>query len=294
MVLSDLNSGLNFIIVGASVSGLASAFALKNAGHNVLVLEKDPQLGGIGSVPNGSGCAEIPPNGSKILLDWGLEAEVKANAAPISGFSAYKYSEGQVPSPDHLGNNLWDPELLSEARGGYMQFVHRDLVRILYDAALKPSKNRLNKTEEGRVSVLFGAEVVNVDCEACSVTLRSGQIHSGDAIIGADGAKGVVRRALMQEEDASAESGIATGIAAYSAIVPHNLLPEHDLALFCGYPGCTVWFGPNRALRTFPVVRSDPGKGKGCFAITIHTRQLPGWDLDGRGREEDHRCSWSL
>lgn len=32
----------------------------------------------------------MPPNGSKILLDWGLEAETKAKAAPMAGFSFYK------------------------------------------------------------------------------------------------------------------------------------------------------------------------------------------------------------
>jgi hypothetical protein len=58
--------GVLKIIVGASVagtsqnhgqfpayrtlSGLASAIALKSSGHSVLVLEKDPHLGGIGSV----------------------------------------------------------------------------------------------------------------------------------------------------------------------------------------------------------------------------------------------------
>ncbi|KAF7345825.1 FAD-binding-3 domain-containing protein [Mycena venus] len=257
--MSDLDSGLKFIIVGASVSGLSSAIALKSAGHSVLVLEKDAQLGGIGSIPNGFGCARIPPNGCKILLDWGLEAEVKANSAPVSGFAAYKYAEGQGSSPDHLGVNRYDPEMLSEARGGYVQFLHRDLIRILHDLALKPS-HHLEEIEQGsgpQVFVLFGAEVVNVDCKACSVTLRSGEIHTGDAIIGADGANGIVRRTLLKEEDASLESDTLTGIAAYSAIVPNALVFENDLALFCSYLGCTVWAGPNRGLTTFNVGKDN-------------------------------------
>ncbi|KAJ7192812.1 hypothetical protein GGX14DRAFT_577806 [Mycena pura] len=243
------------IIVGASVSGLASAIALKSAGHSVLVLEKDPQLGGVGSVPNGSGCAAIPPNGCKILLDLGLAAEIKANAAPVSGFACFKYGDGQRS----IGLNRLDPEMLAEARGGYMQFAHRDLIRILYDVALKPS-NHLHESNEGsapRVSVLLGAEVVNVDCEACSVTLRSGQIHTGDAIIGADGANGVVRRTLMQEEGTSPENDIAMGIAAYTAIVPNALVLEHDLTVFYDYPGSTFWLGPNRGVTTYPVEERD-------------------------------------
>ncbi|KAJ7890898.1 hypothetical protein B0H14DRAFT_2689037 [Mycena olivaceomarginata] len=214
------HSGLTFIIVGASVSGLASAIALKSVGHNVVILEKDIQLGG-GSVPNGSGCARIPPNGCKILLDWGLEAEIKANSASVSGFSAYKF------------------EMLSEARGGYFQFAHQDLVRILYEFAVKPA-SYLGAEGTAQLSVLFGAEVVHIDSEACSVTLRSGEIHKGDAIIGADGTNGVVRRFLMEEEEASSERDVPTGLAAYTAIVPNTLVQEHDLSVFCHYLGVSL------------------------------------------------------
>ncbi|KAJ7033903.1 hypothetical protein C8F04DRAFT_1103166 [Mycena alexandri] len=246
--MTDSDCGLKFIIVGASVAGLASAIALKNSGHSVLVLEKELHLGGLGSVPNGSGCAELPPNGSKILLgDWGLEAEVAANSAPIAGFSAYKYAA--VSSPDLLGYNLWDPELVNETRGGYQQFLHRDLIHVLCNLALKVTDS--DKGSAARVSVVFGAEVVDVDCDAGSVALRSGQIHAGDAIIGADGPRGVVRRILMEAEDTLPES--ATGIVAYSSFVPHALVLEHNLGLFLQQPGCTVWFGANRALRTFPM-----------------------------------------
>ncbi|KAJ7910294.1 hypothetical protein B0H13DRAFT_612073 [Mycena leptocephala] len=254
--MSHSAAGLNFIIVGASVAGLASAIALKSSGHSVLVLEKDPHLGGIGSVPNGSGCAQIPPNGCKILLDWGLEAEIKANAAPVSGFAVYKYDEGQASSPDFIGINRWDPEMLSEARGGYMQFAHRDLLHVLYEAALKDNRENVTQMEAEstpRVSVLFGAQVIDVDCDACSVTLHSGQICTGDAILGADGAYGVVRRTLMKENDMEPESDIPTGKSAYSASVPNALVLEHDLGMFCDYPGCTIWVGPHRGLRTFPV-----------------------------------------
>ncbi|KAF7371321.1 FAD-binding-3 domain-containing protein [Mycena sanguinolenta] len=234
------DSALNFIIVGASVSGLASAIALKSAGHNVLVLEKEPQLGGIGSAkaPNGSGCAQIPPNGCKILVDWGLEAEINAKSAPCWGFSAYKYAATEVPGPDHLGTNRHDPAVLDEARGGYLQFVHRDFVRMLYDLALKSS----DKTGT-RVSVLFGTEVVNVDCDACSVTLRSGEIHTADGVIGADGTKGVVRRTLLKEEGTSRRSGDDPGVALYHATVPKALV--------------TVWVGSNRGLKTFVVGKEN-------------------------------------
>ncbi|KAJ7914777.1 hypothetical protein B0H13DRAFT_2270657 [Mycena leptocephala] len=90
-------------------------------------------------------------------------------------------------------------------------FWHQDLIRILYDAA-----TRTGEDSSPRVSVLFGAEVMN--------------IHTGDAIIGADGARGVVRQTLMQEEDTSLESDIPTGIAVFCTIIPKALIVENDFA----------------------------------------------------------------
>ncbi|KAF7371325.1 FAD-binding-3 domain-containing protein [Mycena sanguinolenta] len=247
------NSGLNFIIVGASVSGLASAIALKRAGHSVLVLEKELELGGIGSVPNGSGCAQICPNGCKILLDWGLEAEVNAKSATCSGFSLYKYTAGEASGPDQLGINRYDPVVLDEARGRYLQFAHRDLVRMLYDAAAVASSDKIESSSAARVSIVFGAEVVNVDCDACSVTLQSGDIHTAHAIIGADGTTGVVRRRLIEEEGASRQSDDGLGVALYHATVPKALVDEHDLTVFYHHLGMTAWLGPNRGLKTLVV-----------------------------------------
>ncbi|KAJ7488100.1 hypothetical protein FB451DRAFT_1226419 [Mycena latifolia] len=249
--MTDSEATLNFIIVGASIAGLASAIALKASKHNVLVLEKESQLGGTDSIP--TRCARIAPNGSKILFDWGLEAQTKANAAFAPAFDVYKYDGGKAPERDFIGRNRWDPELLSEARGDFVHFWHRDLLQILYEEAMKPLPTEENATS--RVTVLFGSDVVNVDCDRCSVTLASGETHTGDAIIGADGACGIVRRALIQGEDIDPEScDVPTGLALYGAVIPKELAIKHpDLAVFYEYPRGTVELGSNRGAMTCPV-----------------------------------------
>ncbi|KAJ7607031.1 hypothetical protein DFH06DRAFT_1250480 [Mycena polygramma] len=231
--MSDSGPGLKFIIVGASVSGLASALSLKASGHTVLVLEKVPELGGTGAVSSytfGSSSMlsldRVPPNGTKILLDWGMEDAIKANAAVVPGFSVHKYNGG--PGEEFIGVNRWDPELLSEARGGYTQFRHRDLIRILYDAAVEAPE----ETCVPRVTVILGAEVATIDCDGCSVTLRSGDTHTADAIIGADGIHGVVRGALLREEDAPDEDGVPTGLAMINAIISKTDIVEQQHPLF--------------------------------------------------------------
>ncbi|KAF8195306.1 hypothetical protein K438DRAFT_1827229 [Mycena galopus ATCC 62051] len=265
--MDDSEAGLNFIIVGASVSGLASAISLKKSGHNVLVLEKEPQLGGTGLMRGLNGCAAICPNGSRILGDWGLlDAETRAKAADMPGFAFIKYNAGydEGSEPDFLAASRWDEDLLSEARGGYMQFRHQDFMRILYDEATRPEKG-----SSSRVSVLFGAEVESIDCEDdCTVTLASGEVHTGDAIIGADGARGVVRKTLMEEEGASLENDSITGLAVYSAIIPKELVVENGLApWFYEFDdlGSAIWVGPNRAAWIFPVGKEND------LALSLYT-----------------------
>ncbi|KAJ6483232.1 hypothetical protein C8R45DRAFT_931850 [Mycena sanguinolenta] len=134
---------------------------------------------------------------------------------------------------------------------------HRDLVRILYDVAVEHSAE-IGSSSAARVSVVFGAEVVNVDCDACSVTLRSGEIHTAHAIIGADGARGVVRTTLIEEEGTAQQSDDGLRVALYHATVPKALVDEHGLAVFYHHLGVsrmTVWTGPNRGMRAFVVAR---------------------------------------
>ncbi|KAF8181905.1 hypothetical protein K438DRAFT_1840626 [Mycena galopus ATCC 62051] len=271
--MSDSAPGLNFIIIGASVSGIASAISLKKSGHSVLVLEKDPQLGGAASGVNG--CARICPNGSKILLDWGLlEGETRAKAAAMPGFSFLKYNAGyeEGSEPDFLGENRWNEDLLFEARGGYMQFRHQTFMRLLYDEAMRPSapsppSSPSDAPAHPNVRIVFGAEVTHIDCDACTVTLASGEIHTGDAIIGADGARGLVRQTLMREEGAELEDDVNTGLAVYSAIIPKSRVFENNLdAWFYDDIGSTIWVAPARAAWIFPV------GGSNDLALSLYTR----------------------
>ncbi|KAJ7429388.1 hypothetical protein B0H11DRAFT_2409446 [Mycena galericulata] len=219
--------GIKFIIVGASIAGLTSAIALRSSGHTVLVLEKQPQLGGPDSIPSGG--ARVPPNGCKILSDWGLEAEIRDNAVVGEGFMFRKCKSRSLEFVHLAAVNLWDPELLAEARGDFLQMRHRDLLRILYKEASKGEENQ--ETNGGPVTVLFDAEVVSIDCNVCSVTLRSGETHTGDVIIGADGADGLVRKCLMKEdpdEDAVIKADVPTGLAVYSTIISKAVAVEHE------------------------------------------------------------------
>ncbi|KAK6977622.1 FAD-binding-3 domain-containing protein [Favolaschia claudopus] len=256
------NTPLKFIIIGASTAGLVSAIALRASGHEVLVIEKDEELGGSPSIPTGG--VRLPPNGCKILFDWGLEAQIRAHAIVGEGFTVYKY-EGTDSGRDYLGTNRWDPELLRESRGDFLQIRHRDLIRLLYDTALgKPLKNdsepQLNgHTPSQPITFEFGAEVVDADFDTCSVTLKSGVVHHGDAIIGADGASGFVRRRLLAEDVApllvSGTDDERRGLALYAAIIPKSAaVVDEELSKLYEYPQrnmVTFSMGSNRGAQAF-------------------------------------------
>ncbi|KAF7323524.1 FAD-binding-3 domain-containing protein [Mycena kentingensis (nom. inval.)] len=244
---------LKFIIIGGSVSGLAAAIGLKESGHHVVVLEKDAELGGAGQGIDG--CARLPPNGTKILTDWGLAGAAEGKTATIGGWWLYKY---YTPGGalDKLGVQRSWPEMVEAARGDYMMFRHTTLLRILYDkldplpSGARPAKKGAGA---GDAVVHFGAEVVQIDTNAATVTLASGEVFSGDAIIGADGRHGFVRRLLIEEEEEDAEEE-ETGLALCAAIVPKKRIQEAGLAdLFYDDVNCGFWMGNGRTAFTYPV-----------------------------------------
>ncbi|KAJ7687840.1 hypothetical protein B0H17DRAFT_1136011 [Mycena rosella] len=209
--MANSEAALNF--VGPR---LASAIALKASGHNLLVLEKEPHLGG--TLLGLGGFARVPPNGCKIIFDWGLEIQTRANAAIGRGFAVYKSREQMTGERRLIGILL-----------------HQDLLHILDDEVMKPTEQAQANLSVSRVTVLFGAEVVNIDFNGCS-------IHTSDAIIGADGVWGVVRRTLIQKENTDPRTcDVPTGMALYAAVVPGAFAVEHpDLVLFSQDPESTM------------------------------------------------------
>ncbi|KAF7297003.1 FAD-binding-3 domain-containing protein [Mycena indigotica] len=271
---------LSFIIVGASVAGLAAGIALKRSGHSVLILEKAAGLGdGRSTIP--VGCARITPNGSKILYDWGLEERIEElqYQTSSSGFAVFRY-EGNGEQQDLMGVQRYDEEMLSEARGQYLTFRHVDLINLLYDEFYRPTKS--SSLDKNMVEVRFGAEAASIDLESCVVTLRSGEPLVADVIIGADGPSGMVRAALEQEgdreeisrtsdrltsddgdfwadSDSESEGSHVLGdtegvpLVVYSATIPKSTMQGHPaLADFSSYSHC-AFFGSNRGAFVYSV-----------------------------------------
>lgn len=78
--MDDTRDGLNIIVVGGGLGGLAVACALKDTSHHVTVLESKPSF-----EEPGAGI-QLTPNSTRLLANWGLGKELKeAAVAPSHG-----------------------------------------------------------------------------------------------------------------------------------------------------------------------------------------------------------------
>ncbi|KAI0249405.1 FAD/NAD-P-binding domain-containing protein [Lactifluus subvellereus] len=225
---------LNIIVVGAGLGGLAATYTLGHAGHRVTLLESAPRLGDVGAG------IQVSPNATRLLLRWGLGPVLAADAVEPQAIVLRRYDTGE-----RVGYTRWGARMV-EDHGAPYYHVHR----ADYHAMLL----RLARAAPG-VRIRLGAAVRSVQPDPAveggpSVTLASGEVVHADLIVGADGVKSVLQKAVTGVEDAPTP----TGDAAYRAVVPTDvMLRDPELRPFVETPEMTAWMAPGRHLMAYCV-----------------------------------------
>ncbi|KAJ7726986.1 hypothetical protein B0H14DRAFT_3619858 [Mycena olivaceomarginata] len=219
---------LRFIIVGGGLGGLAAAYCLGRAGHNVLVFESASRIGDVGAA------IQVSPNLSRLLIKWGLGEDLrKASVKPRAiTFRRYTSFETQSDETGHrVGWTKWG-ETMDRDYGAPYYHVHRaDLLDMLF------------KLSSPYMTLFLKSRVVSLDPDFCQVTLESGQKFRADVILGADGVKSMVRAVVVGGPDRP----MRTGDAAYRAIIPTSeMRKDSDLKPLVDHPEMTGWIGPGR------------------------------------------------
>ncbi|KAI6112191.1 hypothetical protein EV401DRAFT_2058917 [Pisolithus croceorrhizus] len=210
---------IDFLIVGGGITGLACALALRRIGHRVIVLER--------LVSNGGG--RLPPNASKILFQWDLEAALREFAVSSPGVEVMRYDTG-----DLLGTHIWEEEILREAGGEYLFYHHADLWRLLLRSAI-----------DAGADVRLGVSVTSIDGDDCSVELSEGDVLRADVVVAAVGSSSGLRTAVSVNNKCLYDSTPAY-CRLYSLFVPSQvMLQDHDLVQMCIRPSppAFLWLG---------------------------------------------------
>ncbi|WP_137147317.1 FAD-dependent oxidoreductase [Mycolicibacterium sp. CR10] len=157
-------------VIGAGIAGLATAVALRGAGHHVTVVEQRTDAAG------GAGIS-IWPNALAALDEIGLGDAVRAAGGRVTA-GAIRWRDGnwlRRPSPERIVHALGEPLVV----------VRRSVLTDILRRAL-PAGTVETGTATGLV--ITGSTV--------QITLADSPTREADAVIGADGVNSMVARIL--------------------------------------------------------------------------------------------------
>ena len=206
--------GLNFIVIGGGIGGLAAALVLRQKGALVTLLEQAPDLTEVGAG------LQISANGMAVLRALGVvgdapEAGLKSHGTIIRDFRRGRFVS-EIPMPS----------------AGPTYYFHRaDLIGLLAAAA-----------DRAGVDIRLGARVKSVRNHPAEVeiTLENGECLSTKCAIAADGGRGTTRPILNGPEEPR-----FTHQVAWRATIPWGRLDKT--------PKAVLTMGPGRHVVTYPL-----------------------------------------
>ncbi|KAG1764275.1 hypothetical protein EV702DRAFT_1182618 [Suillus placidus] len=242
---------LRFIVVGGSIAGVACAYALQEAGHQVLVVEQgDGRCNVCNPSYRSHGGIRSPPNMTRLLNHWGLGPAIARVSIKANRFT---FRDGK--SGEELGPLVLHEKLMKAFAADFLYMQHGALHAMFVEFA-----------KSAGVQFRYNTEVVSVDPWKGVVITRKGAKLSADVIIGADGYRSVVRRVVVGPEGMK---GVLDKRVSVNITVPADLMRQHkDLVKLTVSPEWTLWLGDDCAMHGLLTV--DPQSSKKEYAIVMH------------------------
>jgi salicylate hydroxylase len=213
------------VVAGGGIGGLACSLGLARKGFRVLVLEQAEQFGEIGAG------IQLAPNAWSALDALEVGERVKKDAVFIERLLLMDGVSGErvidVPLDERFRRRYGNPYAVT----------HRaDIHGALLDAC-KADGERVELRTRHRVAGYA------IDGDGVSVELEDGARIAAAALVGADGARSVVRERIVGDGEPP-----VSGHMCYRAVLAIDDMPE-DLR----WPAATLWAGPQTHIVHYPL-----------------------------------------
>ncbi|KAK1963192.1 FAD binding domain-containing protein, partial [Colletotrichum sublineola] len=209
---------LDIIVVGAGLSGLATAVAAALSGHRVTVFESAKELLEIGAG------LQVTPNATRILQKWGLPDRLWKSASEPTALVVHRFS-GKVLVKEENFNE----KIRAKYQAPFIDLHRVDLQLSLYERA-----------KELGVQFQLGQKVDNIDFDIPELTTQSGVKARADLIVAADGLWSRSRACFLGKEDPP----LATGDLAYRVVLHIDDVTDPELREWISKPQVHFWIGP--------------------------------------------------
>ena len=182
------------LVAGGGIGGVAAALALARQGYAVKVLEQAPQLGEIGAG------IQLGPNAFAAFDALGIGELARARAVYTDEMVMHDALDerlvGRIPTGEAFRQRFGNPYAV----------IHR---ADIHTSLLEGAK------AHGNIETLTGTRIERVEQTGDTVTVydQHGMAHRGQALIGADGVKSVVRQQYV------GDAARVSGHVVYRAVV---------------------------------------------------------------------------
>ncbi|MFI1580756.1 FAD-dependent oxidoreductase [Embleya sp. NPDC020630] len=264
---------MRILVIGAGIGGLAAARALHTDGHEVTVHERASALRTSGSA------LTLWSNGTGILADLGVPTE--GLGAPIDLLEQRDY-DGRVLMRIDVS--------LAATRYGHphLAMPRRDLIRRLAEAlptpetGTKPGPATATSTNSANATTTPPTITFDKPCTAITqtpdqaqATFADGSTEAADLIIGADGARSVVRRHVWGSDPTT-----PTGWVTWQGLTPVDIDVVHERRglMIVGPEGmCGLMPAGNGLLQWWFDVRRDPSEPPPTSPIAALRKRFGRW-----------------
>jgi len=240
------------LIAGGGIGGLAAALSLSLQGFRVQVLEQSPEIGEIGAG------IQLGPNGFSAFDALGIGEMARSRAV----YTDYMVMNDAVDAKQIA--TIPTGEVFRKRFANPYAVIHRADVHLsLYEGTQKSD----------RVEFITSTRVERIEQNEHGVTVhdQNGKAYHGQALIGADGVKSVVRQHFVGDPHR------VTGHVVYRAVVEKADFPK-DLQ----WNAAAIWVGPNCHLVHYPI----RGGAQYNVVVTFHSRDIEEWGVKDGSAEE--------